>query len=120
MKITVTITREIDASFKEYAEDAITTDHRYIGYWGACDKDDAGNVIVYEQGGEPFRYSDPGEPPPCPVHTLDPDWIARGIKVLAEREHPYYRLHELLDGEYDQDSLDCLVQAAALGEIRYG
>jgi hypothetical protein len=120
VKITVTITREIDDSFKEYAEDAIATDYRYIGYWGACDEDDAGNVIVYEHGGEPFSYPDPGETPSCPVHTLDSDWIARGIKVLAELEQPYYRLHELLDGEYDQSSLDCLVQAAALGEIRYG
>lgn len=54
-----------------------------------------------------------------PQHRLDAkSWFGKGMQVLADRG--YYRLGELMKGDYDKESLDCLVQAAIFGDIPYG
>jgi hypothetical protein len=44
--------------------------------------------------------------------------LRRGFEALARMQHPM--LGQLLRGEYDAPSLDVLVQAGLLGEVRYG
>jgi hypothetical protein len=44
--------------------------------------------------------------------------LRRGFEALARMQHPM--LGQLLRGEYDASSLDVLVQAGLLGEVRYG
>jgi hypothetical protein len=44
--------------------------------------------------------------------------LRRGFEVLARTQHPM--LGALLAGNYDAASLDVLVQAGLLGEVKYG
>jgi hypothetical protein len=73
----------------------------YIHYWGAFLDDD---TTIETCEGE--------------VMKLPENWIEKGLVTLAGLK--YHRLGELLSGDYDAESLDCLVQAAVFGEIVYG
>ncbi len=73
----------------------------YIHYWGTFTDDD---TTIETCDGLTVK--------------LPPNWIDKGLAVLAARH--YHRLHELLAGDYDNESLDCLVQAAIFEDIPYG
>lgn len=88
----------LDAESREYFE---MQKGDYIHYWGAFTDDD---TTIETHEGETV--------------TLPPDWIDKGLRVLAGLH--YYRLHELLSGDYDSETLDALVQAAVFGELVYG
>lgn len=65
-----------------------------------------------------LRADDPIDPA-ASLHRLESrNWASKGLQVLADRG--YHRLGELMKGDYDQESLDCLVQAAIFGDIPYG
>lgn len=91
--------------------------HGYIDYWGYAERVEGVLTVVDAEGCDDLR--DP-EQLAKHTHTLGADWIPKGLKVLAERDPVYRRLNELLEGEYDGDSLDCLVQASIFGDILYG
>lgn len=73
----------------------------YIHYWGTFTDDD---TTIETCDGQTVK--------------LPENWIDKGLIVLAGIK--YSRLGELLSGDYDAESLDCLVQAAVFGEIVYG
>lgn len=87
-----------------------------IRYWGRLDRDDHGALLLFEHGG--YDEGDPESPPT--MHKVPSDWVALGLKRLAERDPPYHRLSELLSGDYDAESLDCLFQMAVLNDLIYG
>lgn len=73
----------------------------YIHYWGTFTDDD---TTIETCDGQTVK--------------LPPNWIDKGLAVLAGRHYP--RLHELLAGDYDCESLDHLAQAAIFDDIPYG
>lgn len=89
---------EIDEETREYYEDEYCA---AIAYWGR----DLGDrwIYVYDTE-EKVRLSE--------------DWIERGIRELARLRCD--AVADLLYGNYDQDSLDLLVQASLFGEFVYG
>lgn len=112
MKIKLELEIDFPDEALEYMEDAIYTDHRYIGYWAETDRNEKGEITLFEH--VEYEPNEEGG-----RHVLSEGWVARGLKCLAEKPEPYYRLHELLQGEYDQESLDVLVQYAVFGELKY-
>jgi len=119
MKLNLNLEIDFDDKWVEYFESAIF-ERGYIDYWGNPFRE-KGEIVVYEFG------DDPDGPPKSGTRLVLPkDWIAQGLKYLAERKDedghakPYYRLHELLRGDYDAESLDVLVQAAIFKDLVYG
>ena len=107
----------IELTFKDdLLEDMLADLPMSIRYWGTLERTKRGALQVVET----VSYPEDDPETPQPRHRVPPDWVARGLKFLAEREKPYHRLHELLRGEYDAESLDVLFQAGVLGDLVYG
>ena len=113
MKLNLNLEIDFDDEWAKYFESEIFS-AGYIDYWGDPCREN-GEIVIYELDDNGQERGD--------RHVLPKDWIAQGLKYLAEKKDeygPYKRLHELLAGEYDCESLDVLVQAALFKELRYG
>jgi len=118
MKLNLNLEIDFKDEWVKYFESEIFSPG-YIDYWGDAYREN-GEIVIYEFGDDADVSDKSG-----PRHVLPKDWIAQGLKFLAERkdEHgnprPYRRLHELLAGDYDAESLDVLVQAAIFKDLVY-
>ena len=103
---------KIEVEFKEeHAEYFNSEFPAYIAYWGRYRRHD--RVIE-----EYIEFARGDHEPVVQEHALPENWIEKGLNTLAASG--YHRLGELIEGEYDAESLDCLVQAAIFGEVKYG
>ncbi len=106
MRINLNITLDLD---DEYVADLETEIPRSIRYWALTWRDK-------DTGVRQIREATDKD---APVHALPEDWVARGLRVLCE-SGGFHTASKIISGDADGESLDALVQAAVLGEVRYG
>lgn len=108
MKFKLEVEIEIEDKHIEYMEGALF-ENGYVDYWADVLYDhEAQRPVIEDRDRDSARY------------VLPVDWVKTGLEFLIQRDPPYYRLPELLQGHYDGDSLDVLVQAALFKDIVYG
>ena len=116
----------------EFYSDIITTAvEGGIGYWSQCDEyrwQDRAPEDIYAVVRE---LAPDGSYVPETDPALRIDWqvIRKGLHMIVNREVPVRRdIFEAIQGGYDEwdaaeidsEAADCIVQAALLGELRYG
>ncbi len=105
MKIALNVEIDIPGENIWYMESALL-ESPCIRYWARPVRDNTGTIVCHAVDGH--------------AYPLPENWVAAGLEFLIRRDPPYYRLPELLQGHYDAESLDVLVQAALFKDIVYG